>query len=296
MQRPERLEATISVRFSPGEIEPVRARAGAAGREHTADVRRCVAALERPPIDRGELSRSVAAPSRDLEELRCAGAPDVARADPRPQPAGAGCAAGVSGPGAGSGPLRVRGCGRGSGRCPRAERGVHEQPGVDPRRRAALPNVGGNTLGLVVQGAAAVALGPGTVIERSAEASSALWPAGAAHPIWLGVQAIRHRRALVGAVAGQLRPLPPLRAVRDGVVVGGVAKPETIAVLVVVMPQFATPGPGHLAPERLVLGLVLPLIAPVLDGYGALAAGAARQWLSGSPPGPPPSAAPGVWS
>ena len=70
VQRPERLEVTISVRFSTGEIEAVRARAEAAGLKPTAYIRRCALGSERPPIDRNELSRSVAALSRDLEELR----------------------------------------------------------------------------------------------------------------------------------------------------------------------------------------------------------------------------------
>lgn len=70
VQRPERLEVTISVRFSTGEIEAVRSRAEAAGLKPTAYIRRCALGSEHPPIDRNELSRSVAALSRDLEDLR----------------------------------------------------------------------------------------------------------------------------------------------------------------------------------------------------------------------------------
>ncbi len=148
-------------------------------------------------------------------------------------------------------------------------------------RRTALLNVAGNTLGLVVQ-VVAVAFGLGAVIERSAEVFTGLKLAGAAYLVWLGVQALRHRRSLTGAVAAQVGPLPPLRAVRDGVVVGATT-PKTIAVFAVVMPHFATPGSGHLAAQLLDLGLVFPLIALVLDSCWALAAGTAKQWLSGSP-------------
>jgi threonine/homoserine/homoserine lactone efflux protein len=148
-------------------------------------------------------------------------------------------------------------------------------------RRTALLNVAGNTLGLVVQ-VVAVAFGLGAVIERSAEVFTGLKLAGAGYLVWLGVQAIRHRRSLTGAVAARVGPLGPLRAVRDGVVAGA-TNPKTIAVFVVVMPQFATPGSGHLAGQLLVLGLVFPLIALVLDSCWALAASTARQWLSGSP-------------
>jgi threonine/homoserine/homoserine lactone efflux protein len=148
-------------------------------------------------------------------------------------------------------------------------------------RRTALLNVAGNTVGLLVQ-VVAVAFGLGAVIEGSAEVFTGLKLAGAGYLVWLGVQAIRHRRSLPGAVAVRVGPLRPLRAVRDGVVVGA-TNPKTIAVFVVVMPQFATPDSGHLAAQLLVLGLVFPLIALVLDSCWALAAGTARQWLSGSP-------------
>lgn len=148
-------------------------------------------------------------------------------------------------------------------------------------RRVALLNVAGNTLGLVAQ-VVAVAFGLGTVIVRSTEVFTALKLAGAAYLVWLGVQAIRHRRCLTETVAAQVGPLTPLRAVRDGVIVGA-TNPKTIAVFVVVMPQFATPGSGHLAAQLLVLGLVFPLTALVLDSCWALAAGTARQWVSGSP-------------
>ncbi|MHB8247016.1 MAG: plasmid mobilization protein [Acidimicrobiales bacterium] len=70
VQRPDRLEVTISVRFTRHEVAAVRARAEAAGLKPTAYIRRCALEVEEPPIDRGKLSQSVTALSRDLEELR----------------------------------------------------------------------------------------------------------------------------------------------------------------------------------------------------------------------------------
>lgn len=70
VQRPERLDVTISVRFTPAEIATIRARAEAAGLKPTAYIRRCALANEQPPIDRGQLARTVAALTRDLEDLR----------------------------------------------------------------------------------------------------------------------------------------------------------------------------------------------------------------------------------
>ncbi len=68
--RAERLDVTISVRFTPAEIEAVRARAEAAGLKPTTYIRSRALADEQSPIDRQRLSRTVAALTRDLEDLR----------------------------------------------------------------------------------------------------------------------------------------------------------------------------------------------------------------------------------
>ena len=70
VQRPDRLDITISVRFTSAEMATIRRRAQAAGLKPTAYIRRCVLAAEEPPIDRDRLSRTVAALARDVEDLR----------------------------------------------------------------------------------------------------------------------------------------------------------------------------------------------------------------------------------
>ncbi len=102
--------------------------------------------------------------------------------------------------------------------------------------------------------------------------------AGAASLVYLGVQAIRHRRSLAEVVSHRVGPLGPLRAMRDGAVVGA-TNPKTIAVFVVALPHFAVPSSGHLTLQLVTLGLVFPLIALVLDSVWALVAGTASQWL-----------------
>lgn len=148
-------------------------------------------------------------------------------------------------------------------------------------RRTALLNVAGNELGLLAQ-VAAVAFGVGALVERSAEVFTVVKLLGAAYLAFLGVQAIRHRRALAEAVAHQVAPVTPRRAVRDGAVVGAF-NPKTIAFFVVVLPQFTTPGAGDRPLQMLVLGSLFPLIALFLDSAWAVAAGTAGQWLSASP-------------
>ena len=152
-------------------------------------------------------------------------------------------------------------------------------------RRVALLNVAGNSLGLAVQ-AVAVAFGLGIAVQRSAEVFTVVKLAGGAYLIYLGVQAVRHRQSLAEAVGSRsrsrIRALSPLEAVRDGAVVG-MTNPKTIAFMVALLPQFAAPAAGHLPAQLLVLGMLFPLIALVLDSVWALAAGTVSQWLSSSP-------------
>src|ERR1700730_12594992 len=111
-------------------------------------------------------------------------------------------------------------------------------------RRAALLTVVGNELGLCVQ-LVAVAFGVGAVVERSAQVITVIKLAGVVYLVFLGGQAIRHRRAMAVALAGRVTPVRPLRAIRDGFAVG-VANPKTIVFFVVGLPEFTTTAPGHL--------------------------------------------------
>jgi len=150
-------------------------------------------------------------------------------------------------------------------------------------RRAALLTVVGNELGLCVQ-VVAVAFGVGAVLEESARILVAVKLAGAAYLVYLGVQAIRHRRSMAEALAAQLQPVTPLRAIRDGFVVG-VANPKSIVFFVVGLPEFTSSAPGHLPVQAqlLILGFMFPVIALVLDSVWATVAGTVRQWLVRSP-------------
>jgi threonine/homoserine/homoserine lactone efflux protein len=148
-------------------------------------------------------------------------------------------------------------------------------------RRTALFNVVGNEIGLVLQ-IVAVAFGMGAVVERSAQVFTAVKLLGAAYLVYLGVQAIRHRRSLAEAVASRTATVGPLRAMRDGAIVGA-TNPKTIAFFVVALPEFANRASGDLTLQFLVLGAVFPVIALALDSIWAVAAGTASQWLSRSP-------------
>lgn len=149
-------------------------------------------------------------------------------------------------------------------------------------RRAALLTVVGNAVGVSAQ-VVAVAFGIGAVVERSVVAFTIVKYLGAAYIVYLGVQAVRHRRAFTDGLAQRAAPVTPLRAMRDGAIVGA-TNPKTIVVFVAFMPGFTDPAAGHLQWQLLLLlGSVFPVIALLLDSAWALAAGTAREWLARSP-------------
>lgn len=148
-------------------------------------------------------------------------------------------------------------------------------------RTAALLTVAGNAAGEYLQ-VVGVAFGVGQLMERSILVFTAVKWAGAAYLIYLGVQAVRHRRSIAEALEAQVPVVRPARAIRDGFVVG-LTNPKTAVFLVVALPQFTNPAAGHLTLQMLILGVVFPVIAVLLDSVWAVAAGTARQWLASSP-------------
>lgn len=148
-------------------------------------------------------------------------------------------------------------------------------------RRVALLNVAGNAAGVYVQ-VVAVAFGFGTLVESSLLAYTVVKYVGAAYIVYLGVEAIRHRRSIAKALAMRATPVSTGRALRDGLIVGA-TNPKTIVVFAAVMPSFASPAAGGLPGQLLVLGALFPVIALALDSVWATAAGALRAWLARSP-------------
>jgi threonine/homoserine/homoserine lactone efflux protein len=139
----------------------------------------------------------------------------------------------------------------------------------------------GGQAGVYVQ-VAAVAFGVGVLVERSVAIFTVIKLAGAAYLIYLGVQAVRHRRSLTDALGATVARKTPLRILGDGFLVG-VTNPKAIVFFIAVLPQFVGRSAGHVPLQMLLLGSVFVSIAVVSDGTWALAAGTARAWLARSP-------------
>jgi threonine/homoserine/homoserine lactone efflux protein len=148
-------------------------------------------------------------------------------------------------------------------------------------RRTALATAAGHAAGNYVV-AAAVSVGLGEILHRSAAAFVVVKVAGAAYLAWLGIQAIRHRKSLADAFAAAAEPREGWRALRDGIVVG-ITNPKSYILFGAILPQFVNRGAGDVVGQMLLLSLVAVLLGGVSDCAWGFAASAVRNWFASSP-------------
>jgi threonine/homoserine/homoserine lactone efflux protein len=154
--------------------------------------------------------------------------------------------------------------------------------GIAWGRAVAMFTVLGNSLGILVL-SAAVALGLGPLLTRSAALTEAIEVAGGTYLLWLGLDTLRHRHAHAASMRAGTGSRPSgLRAVREGMVVG-LFNPKAIVFFVAVFPHFVDPAAGRVTLQLFVLGLLFSVLALVSDGAWGLGAGSARDRLLGSP-------------
>ena len=153
--------------------------------------------------------------------------------------------------------------------------------GVAYGRRTALATVVGNSGGAFLQ-MSLVALGLGTVVERSITAYNVVKLVGAAYLVYLGVQAFRHRHALTHATLSGAEPKPLRRILREGFVVG-VTNPKVIVFASAALPQFVDRERGHVTLQMFVLAVIFQTVATLSDGTYGMLAGSMRNWFARSP-------------
>jgi threonine/homoserine/homoserine lactone efflux protein len=148
-------------------------------------------------------------------------------------------------------------------------------------RRTALATACGHAAGNYVV-ATCVAVGLGALLERSAQVFVAVKVAGALYLVWLGIQAIRHRKSLARTWAAASEPRGDWRALRDGVIVG-ITNPKSYILFGAILPQFVNRAVGHVPAQMLLLALVCVLIGAISDCAWGFAASAVRAWFARSP-------------
>lgn len=150
-------------------------------------------------------------------------------------------------------------------------------------RGTALASVLGNALGSALV-LVLVALGLGKIVQASEVAFTALKLLGACYLVYLGVQAIRHRRDLsVASMADGGTPAAPrgAAAIRQGLLVG-VSNPKVYVMFAALLPQFVNPA-GSVPAQMLVMGGLLIAVGLLTDGLWALGAAGVRAALVRTP-------------
>jgi threonine/homoserine/homoserine lactone efflux protein len=148
-------------------------------------------------------------------------------------------------------------------------------------RRTALATVAGNATGNYLV-AICVAVGIGTLVQRSAQAFTVVKLIGAGYLIWLGIQAWRHRGTLAAAFAENTAVRSDRRALREGFVVG-VTNPKALILFGAVLPHFVNRAAGDVPVQMLLLSLVSIGIGLISDSTWGLAASHLRAWFARSP-------------
>jgi len=148
-------------------------------------------------------------------------------------------------------------------------------------RRAGLLSVLGNALAIIPI-VAAVALVLGFIVAQSVVLFTVIKLAGALYIVYLGIQAIRHRKdGSIDAVANAPRR-SVARMLGEGFLVG-ISNPKLLVFFVAVLPQFVNFHAGAIPMQMMVLGIVFFVIALLSDSTWAILAGLARNWFARSP-------------
>lgn len=146
-------------------------------------------------------------------------------------------------------------------------------------RKTAVFTVLGNVAGAYLL-SIFVALGLGPVLQRSNLAYAVIQWGGGAYLVYLGLDAIRHRKVHAANMTQQTGMQPSIStSVRDGFWVG-VLNPKTLVFFAAVLPQFIDRNRGHVTAQLLLLGALFAILALISDGSWGLLAGTARQWLA----------------
>ncbi|GAA1138191.1 LysE family translocator [Microbacterium natoriense] len=128
----------------------------------------------------------------------------------------------------------------------------------------------------------AVALGVGTIIAQSVVLFTIVKVLGAGYLVFLGIQAIRHRKDAAGAITGVQPRRSGIRVLVEGFVVG-VSNPKSIAFFLAILPQFVDLHTGSVPLQLFVLGAITVAIGVSCDAIWVLLASAARDWFGRSP-------------
>ncbi len=149
-------------------------------------------------------------------------------------------------------------------------------------RKTAVFTVAGNVTGAFAL-STLVAIGLGPILQKSDLAYAAIQWGGGLYLMYLGVDAVRHRRVHAEDMRNQGDIAPRIaRSMRDGFWVGAL-NPKGLVFYAAILPQFVDREKGNVALQLIFLGAIFSILAFISDGSWGLLAGTARQWLATDP-------------
>ena len=149
-------------------------------------------------------------------------------------------------------------------------------------RKTAVFTVAGNVTGAFAL-STLVAIGLGPILQKSDLAYAAIQWGGGLYLVYLGIDAIRHRRVHAEDMRNQGDIAPGIaRSMRDGFWVGAL-NPKGLVFYAAILPQFVDRDKGNVALQLIFLGAIFSILAFISDGSWGLLAGTARQWLATDP-------------
>lgn len=122
-------------------------------------------------------------------------------------------------------------------------------------------------------------LGISVLLRAFPAAFNGLLLAGALYIAWIGISILRSRTGFVSSVPGET--LSPVAAFRRGLVTS-LLNPKAYLFMLAVFPQFLRPEYGVIWLQAMVLWVIIAATQISVYGGVAVAAGQARQWLTGN--------------
>ncbi|HEY5104098.1 MAG TPA: LysE family translocator [Acidimicrobiales bacterium] len=154
--------------------------------------------------------------------------------------------------------------------------------GVAWGRSVAVLTVLGNSIGTLLM-SVIVAVGLGPFLSHSKAFAITLQVVGGLYLLWLGIDALRHRHQHAQAMTKREAERPAnLSIVRQGFIVG-ILNPKSLVFFAAVFPHFVDRTRGNETLQLLIFGGLFTVMAFCSDSTWGIIAGAAREWLSGSP-------------
>lgn len=148
--------------------------------------------------------------------------------------------------------------------------------------KVGLASAAGVCSGAVVHVLAA-AFGLSAVLAASATAFSIMKYVGAAYLLYLGIQALNSQGGVLEITAEkETAAVTPWRAFRQGVLVD-VLNPKAAIFFMAFLPQFVRPERGNSSAQLVVLGLLVILVAIIVESLFVLAAARSTNFFRRNP-------------